>query len=159
MSSIDNLTVPTDDLKNQAKEALRKAGDQFSEQTNQLRDLATDARYNSQEYIQNNPWSSVFVAAAMGFLSPAGSLFVRYPHGGGHRLARGPKADRAAPPAASRLVCYFGRRDGSHHPGILGPRHGPVAIARATATNFPPTALTNGARPPGCRARVPPSPY
>ncbi len=68
MNSIDDLTAPTDDLKNQAKEALRKAGDQLSEQTNQLRDLATDARYNSQEYIQNNPWSSVFVAAAMGFL-------------------------------------------------------------------------------------------
>jgi len=68
MNSMDDLNAATGDLKNHAKQAFRKAGDQLSEQTNQLRDLVADARYNSQEYIQNNPWSSVVLAAAIGFM-------------------------------------------------------------------------------------------
>jgi ElaB/YqjD/DUF883 family membrane-anchored ribosome-binding protein len=68
MSSIDDLSAQTGDLKNQAREVLRKAGDQLSEQTYHLRDLAADARYNSEDYIQRNPWSSVVVAAGIGFL-------------------------------------------------------------------------------------------
>jgi ElaB/YqjD/DUF883 family membrane-anchored ribosome-binding protein len=66
---MDDLNAAGDDIKNHAKQALRKAGDQLSEQTNQLRDLVADARYNSQEYIQNNPWSAIFVAAAIGFMA------------------------------------------------------------------------------------------
>jgi ElaB protein len=56
------------DLKVQTKQALEKAGDQFSEQASHLRDLATDARYHGEDFIQTNPWLAVSVAAGLGFI-------------------------------------------------------------------------------------------
>jgi ElaB/YqjD/DUF883 family membrane-anchored ribosome-binding protein len=55
------------DLKDQTKQALEKAGDQFSEHASTLRDLATDARYHGEDFIQTNPWVAVALAAGVGF--------------------------------------------------------------------------------------------
>ena len=51
-----------DDLKAQASETVRKVSDQINEQANVLRDTVTDARYHSQEFIENNPWKAVAIA-------------------------------------------------------------------------------------------------
>ena len=59
---------PVDTLKAQASEAVRLVGETISEQTNVLRDTATSARYNTQDFIENNPWQSVAIAAGIGFL-------------------------------------------------------------------------------------------
>ena len=67
MSSTKDLPSP-DELKARATETVRKVGDHLSEQAYLLRDSAAAARYNSEDYIQNNPWQSVCLAAAIGFL-------------------------------------------------------------------------------------------
>ena len=68
MSTMDDLTAHSDDLKSHAKDALHKAADQLAEQAYHLRDLAADARYNSEDFIQTNPWQAVFIAGGIGFL-------------------------------------------------------------------------------------------
>ena len=60
--------IPVDEIKAQASEAVRKVSETITDQANVLRDTATSARYNTQEFIENNPWQSVAMAAAVGFL-------------------------------------------------------------------------------------------
>jgi ElaB/YqjD/DUF883 family membrane-anchored ribosome-binding protein len=67
------MTIPqdlpsSDELAAQAKDAVRKVGDHLTEQANLLRDSAADARYNAENFIQTNPWPSVLLATAVGFL-------------------------------------------------------------------------------------------
>jgi len=40
----------------------------LNDQANVLRDTAADVRYNTQDFIENNPWQSVAIAAGIGFL-------------------------------------------------------------------------------------------
>ena len=47
---------------------MRKVSDSLNDQANVLRDTAIDARYTGQEFIENNPWESVAIAAGIGFL-------------------------------------------------------------------------------------------
>jgi ElaB/YqjD/DUF883 family membrane-anchored ribosome-binding protein len=68
MSITNDLPKNADELKSQAKQAVRIVSDQLSEQANYLRDSAATARYNSEDFIQNNPWQSVALAAGIGFL-------------------------------------------------------------------------------------------
>ncbi len=68
MTFPNELPQTADELKSQAKEVARKVGDQLSEHANYLRDTAADARYNAEDFIRNNPWPSVAVAAGLGFL-------------------------------------------------------------------------------------------
>lgn len=68
MSISNDLSVRTEGLKTQAKETVRKVSDQLSEQANYLRDATATARYNTEDFIQNNPWQSVAIAAGIGFL-------------------------------------------------------------------------------------------
>ena len=60
--------IPVDEIKAQASEAVRKVSATINDQANNLRDTATCARYNTQEFIENNPWQSVIMAAAAGLL-------------------------------------------------------------------------------------------
>ncbi len=55
-------------LKAQASEAVRKVSETLNDQANVLRDTAASARYNTQEFIESNPWQSVAIAAGIGFL-------------------------------------------------------------------------------------------
>jgi ElaB/YqjD/DUF883 family membrane-anchored ribosome-binding protein len=64
-----------DELKAKATETVRKVGDHLSEQAYLLRDSAATARYNSEDFIQNNPWQAMGIAAAFGFL--LGIIFAR----------------------------------------------------------------------------------
>lgn len=68
MSTRHAPSLDTDELKSQASEAVRKVSDQINEQANILRDTAASARYNTQDFIENNPWQSVAIAAGIGFL-------------------------------------------------------------------------------------------
>jgi ElaB/YqjD/DUF883 family membrane-anchored ribosome-binding protein len=68
MSNNTESTNPTEVLKAQASEAVRAVSETINEQANVLRDTATVARYNTQEFIENNPWQSVAIAAGVGFL-------------------------------------------------------------------------------------------
>jgi ElaB/YqjD/DUF883 family membrane-anchored ribosome-binding protein len=68
MSTNHDLSVQAEELKTQAKEAVRKVSDTLNEQTNYLRDATAAARYNTEDFIQNNPWQSVAIAAGIGFL-------------------------------------------------------------------------------------------
>jgi ElaB/YqjD/DUF883 family membrane-anchored ribosome-binding protein len=68
MSITNDLPKNADELKTQAKQAVRIVSDQLSEQANYLRDSAATARYNSEDFIQNNPWQSVALAAGIGLL-------------------------------------------------------------------------------------------
>jgi ElaB/YqjD/DUF883 family membrane-anchored ribosome-binding protein len=68
MSNPINLPKNAEELKSQAKEAVRAVGDHLNEHANYLRDSAATARYNSQDFIQNNPWQSVALAAGIGFM-------------------------------------------------------------------------------------------
>jgi ElaB/YqjD/DUF883 family membrane-anchored ribosome-binding protein len=61
-------TDPAEALKAQASEAVRKVGETINDQANVLRDTAASARYNTQDFIENNPWQSVAIAAGVGFL-------------------------------------------------------------------------------------------
>ncbi|MCE0483397.1 MAG: hypothetical protein LV479_04060 [Methylacidiphilales bacterium] len=62
------LSEQAGELKAHATEAVRKVGDRLNDQANYLRDSAATARYNTQEFIENNPWQAVAMAAAFGFL-------------------------------------------------------------------------------------------
>ena len=55
-------------LKAQASEAVRTVSGQINAQANVLRDVTATVRYNTQEFIENNPWQSVIMATAFGFL-------------------------------------------------------------------------------------------
>jgi ElaB/YqjD/DUF883 family membrane-anchored ribosome-binding protein len=68
MSNSNDLIPPIDEFKTQASQVARKVGDQINEQANSLRDITAAARYNTQEFIENNPWQSVAMAAGLGFL-------------------------------------------------------------------------------------------
>ena len=68
MSTSNDLIPPIDELKTQASQVARKVGDQLNEQANTLRDVTAAARYNTQEFIENNPWQSIAMAAGIGFL-------------------------------------------------------------------------------------------
>jgi len=68
MSTSIDPSHPTDALKAQASEAVRKVSETLNDQANILRDTAASARYNTQDFIENNPWQSVAIAAAAGLL-------------------------------------------------------------------------------------------
>ncbi len=68
MSTNTESTNPAEVLKAQASEAVRKVSDTISDQANVLRDTASTARYNTQDFIENNPWEAVAIAAGIGFL-------------------------------------------------------------------------------------------
>jgi len=68
MSTSTEPTHAADALKAQASEAVRKVSNTINEQANVLRDTAASARYNTQEFIENNPWQSVAIAVGVGFL-------------------------------------------------------------------------------------------
>jgi ElaB/YqjD/DUF883 family membrane-anchored ribosome-binding protein len=68
MSTSNDQPQPAVDLGAQAREAVRKVGSHLNEQANAIRDVTASARYNTQDFIQNNPWQSVALAAGVGFL-------------------------------------------------------------------------------------------
>ncbi len=68
MSTSTDSTNPADVLKAQASDAVRKVSDTITGQANVLRDTAASARYNTQDFIENNPWQAVAVAVGIGFL-------------------------------------------------------------------------------------------
>ncbi len=68
MSNHTESSHPAEALKAQASEAVRKVSDTLSDQANVLRDTASNARYNTQDFIENNPWEAVAIAAGIGFL-------------------------------------------------------------------------------------------
>ena len=68
MSTSSDAVQAADALKAQASEAVRKVSETLNDQANVLRDTAASARYNTQEFIENNPWQSVAIAAGVGFL-------------------------------------------------------------------------------------------
>ena len=68
MSPGTDPAQPADVVKAQASEAVRKVSNTINEQANVLRDTAASARYNTQEFIENNPWQSVAIAVGVGFL-------------------------------------------------------------------------------------------
>jgi ElaB/YqjD/DUF883 family membrane-anchored ribosome-binding protein len=57
-----------DEIKAQASDAVRKVSDTLTDQANVLRDSATTARYNTQDFIENNPWQAIALAGGVGFL-------------------------------------------------------------------------------------------
>ena len=68
MSSFDALHASPDDLAAQARGLARKVGDRLSNHASDLRDSASSARYESEEFIRANPWPAVAIAAGIGFL-------------------------------------------------------------------------------------------
>ena len=68
MSTNTESSNPADVLKAQASEAVRKVSETINDQANVLRDTAANARYNTQDFIENNPWEAVAIAAGIGFL-------------------------------------------------------------------------------------------
>jgi ElaB/YqjD/DUF883 family membrane-anchored ribosome-binding protein len=68
MSTNPDLPPRAEVLKAQASETVRKVTGQLNAQANVLRDVTADVRYNTQEFIENNPWQSVIMATAFGFL-------------------------------------------------------------------------------------------
>ena len=68
MSASNDQPQPVSDLTTQAREAVRKVSGHLNEQANVIRDATASARYNTQDFIQNNPWQSVALAAGVGFL-------------------------------------------------------------------------------------------
>ena len=68
MIARNDPTEPVSDLTTQAREAVRKVSSQLNEQANVIRDATAAVRYNTQDFIQNNPWQSVAIAAGIGFL-------------------------------------------------------------------------------------------
>ena len=68
MSTDNDQTQAVTDLTTQAREAVRKVSGHLNEQANVIRDATASARYNTQDFIQNNPWQSVAIAAGIGFL-------------------------------------------------------------------------------------------
>ena len=68
MSTSTDSANPADALKAQASEAVRKVSETIDDQVNVLRDTAAGVRYNTQDFIENNPWQSVAIAAGIGLL-------------------------------------------------------------------------------------------
>jgi ElaB/YqjD/DUF883 family membrane-anchored ribosome-binding protein len=68
MSTSNAHPAPVDDLKSQASQVAKKVSDQINDQANSLRDVTAEARYATQEFIENNPWQSVAMAAGLGLL-------------------------------------------------------------------------------------------
>jgi ElaB/YqjD/DUF883 family membrane-anchored ribosome-binding protein len=68
MSTKTDPHNPADVLKAQASEAVRKVSETINDQANVLRDTAASARYNTQDFIENNPWEAVAIAIGIGFL-------------------------------------------------------------------------------------------
>ena len=68
MSTTSDPAHPADALKAQASEAVRKVSESLNDQANHLRDTAASARYNTQDFIENNPWEAVAIAVGIGFL-------------------------------------------------------------------------------------------
>jgi ElaB/YqjD/DUF883 family membrane-anchored ribosome-binding protein len=68
MSTSPETATPADALKTQASEAVRKVSETINDQANVLRDTAQGVRYNTQDFIENNPWQSVIIAGAVGLL-------------------------------------------------------------------------------------------
>jgi len=68
MSANSESNHPSEVLKAQASEAVRKVSDTITDQANVLRDTAATARYNTQDFIENNPWEAVAIAVGIGFL-------------------------------------------------------------------------------------------
>ena len=68
MSTTPDPAHAADALKAQASEAVRKVSETINDQANVIRDTAASARYNTQDFIENNPWESVAIAAGIGFL-------------------------------------------------------------------------------------------
>jgi len=68
MSTNTDPAKSAEALKAQASEAVRKVNETISDQANVLRDTVATARYNTQDFIENNPWEAVAIAAGVGFL-------------------------------------------------------------------------------------------
>jgi ElaB/YqjD/DUF883 family membrane-anchored ribosome-binding protein len=68
MSTSTDTANPADALKAQASEAVRKVSETLNDQANVLRDTAQGVRYNTQDFIENNPWQSVIIAGTVGLL-------------------------------------------------------------------------------------------
>jgi ElaB/YqjD/DUF883 family membrane-anchored ribosome-binding protein len=68
MSTSTESNSPGEVLKSQATEAVRTVSETINDQANVLRDTAVSARYNTQDFIENNPWEAVAIAAGIGFL-------------------------------------------------------------------------------------------
>lgn len=68
MNTDHDIAPHVDDLKAHASEAVRKVSTHLNEQAGQLSDTLASARYNTQDFIENNPWESVAIAAGIGFL-------------------------------------------------------------------------------------------
>jgi ElaB/YqjD/DUF883 family membrane-anchored ribosome-binding protein len=68
MSTSTDPANPADALKAQASEAVRKVSESLNDQANVLRDTAVGVRYNTQDFIETNPWEAVAIAAGIGFL-------------------------------------------------------------------------------------------
>ena len=68
MSTSNDQPQPAPDLTTQARDAVRKVSGHLNEQANVIRDATASVRYNTQDFIQNNPWQSVAIAAGIGFL-------------------------------------------------------------------------------------------
>ena len=67
--SENDLSADAADLKSHASNVLQQVGARVTEQANHLRDIASDARYHSQDFIQTNPWPAVALAACLGFIA------------------------------------------------------------------------------------------
>jgi len=68
MSTSIDPAHTADALKAQASEAVRKVSETINDQANVIRDTAASARYNTQDFIESNPWQAVAIAAGIGFL-------------------------------------------------------------------------------------------
>jgi ElaB/YqjD/DUF883 family membrane-anchored ribosome-binding protein len=60
--------TPLEATASQAKDVARKVTESINDRANYIRDTASDTRYNLEDYIQNNPWSAVTLAATFGLL-------------------------------------------------------------------------------------------
>ncbi len=63
-----SLMTPLEATASQAKDVARKVTESINDQANYIRDTASSTRYNLEDYIQNNPWSAVALAATFGLL-------------------------------------------------------------------------------------------
>jgi ElaB/YqjD/DUF883 family membrane-anchored ribosome-binding protein len=68
MSTSTESNNPSEVLKSQASEAVRAVSETINDQANAIIDSAATARYNAQDYIENNPWGAVLIAGGIGFL-------------------------------------------------------------------------------------------
>ncbi len=68
MSTNTDFSRQADGLKSHASETVRKVSETLNDQANSLRDTAAGVRYNTQDFIETNPWQAVAIAAGIGFL-------------------------------------------------------------------------------------------